>query len=421
MITLVEALNYRCLRYVKQELGEFQILVGPNASGKTTFLDVIGFLGDLVSEGLTRAVENRTRNFHDLVWMREESRFELAVEARIPEEKRNLLSHREYDTLRYEVALGIEPKSKEIHILAETALLKKQRPAISETRSLFPALPIVPSTILTVKQIKAKDGKRILTKVPGGNDNYYSETYKEAGKGWMPSVRLGPRKSALGNLPEDETNFPVAAWFKNLLSSGVQRFILNSLAIRQASPPGQIRGFKSDGSNLPWVVSALSENKAKNLRQWVAHLRTALPDLMNINTIERKDDKHRYLVLEYKGGLRVPSWMASDGTLRLLALTLPAYLPDFSGVYLIEEPENGIHPRAVETVFQSLSSVYNAQILMASHSPVILSLVEVAKVLCFAKTEEGAADIVRGDQHPKLKNWHGTPNLAVLFGAGVLG
>jgi hypothetical protein len=66
--------------------------------------------------------------------------------------------------------------------------------------------------------------------------------------------------------------------------------------------------------------------------------------------------------------------MASDGALRLLALTLPAYLNDFQGVYLVEEPENGIHPRAVETLFQSLSSVYDAQMLLATHSPVILGI-----------------------------------------------
>jgi predicted ATPase len=67
MITLVEALNYRCLHYIRQPLSGFQVLVGPNASGKTTFLDVIGFLGDLVSEGLVKAIENRTRNFQDMI------------------------------------------------------------------------------------------------------------------------------------------------------------------------------------------------------------------------------------------------------------------------------------------------------------------------------------------------------------------
>ena len=113
--------------------------------------------------------------------------------------------------------------------------------------------------------------------------------------------------------------------------------------------------------------------------------------------------------------------MASDGTLRLLALTLLAYIPELSGVYLIEEPENGIHPRAVEAMFQSLSSVYGSQILLATHSPVILSLVDPAHLLCFAKTRDGATDIVLGSNHPALKEWRGETNLSVLFASGVLG
>ena len=151
--------------------------------------------------------------------------------------------------------------------------------------------------------------------------------------------------------------------------------MLNSSRIRQPSPPGQGRGFRPDGSNLPWVIAELEKANSAKVREWVAHVRTALPDLEDIRTVETGRDRHRYLVLVYRGGLEVPSWMASDGTLRLLALTLPAYLADFRGVYLIEEPENGIHPRAVETMYQSLSSVYDAQILMATHSPVILSVV----------------------------------------------
>jgi predicted ATPase len=107
--------------------------------------------------------------------------------------------------------------------------------------------------------------------------------------------------------------------------------------------------------------------------------------------------------------------------LRLLALTIPAYLPDFQGVYLIEEPENGIHPSAVETVYRSLSSVYDAQILLATHSPVILSLAGAEDILCFAKTEAGATDVVRGSHHPALRDWKGTPNLGLLFGSGILG
>jgi predicted ATPase len=51
---------------------DFHVLVGANASGKTTFLDVVGLLGDLVRNDLSDAISKRSANFHDLVWARRE-------------------------------------------------------------------------------------------------------------------------------------------------------------------------------------------------------------------------------------------------------------------------------------------------------------------------------------------------------------
>ncbi len=224
----------------------------------------------------------------------------------------------------------------------------------------------------------------------------------------------------LGNLPPDETKFPVSTWLKGMLTEGVQPFILNSLMIRRASAPHQRRGFRTDGSNIPWVIRELKKNHER-FGAWLAHVRTALPDIESVDVVDRPDDNHCYLQVRYKSGLEAPSWVVSDGTLRLFALTLPAYVPSFKGIYLIEEPENGIHPKAVETVFQSLSSAYDAQILIASHSPVILNIADIRQLLCFAKTDDGSTDVVSGPDHPRLKEWKGEANLGLLFAAGVLG
>ncbi len=424
MISQVEALNFRCLKHVQQSLGPFHILVGPNASGKTTFLDVISLLSQLVSDGLDTALYERARNFQDLVWGRKGHSFELAIEARFPENIRLKFvgADRSYDAIRYEIAIGLDTDNDRIGILEErVALKKKPKHAVAETpqRDFSPAISDAPSTLLASKE--AKNSYTVVNKVRGGNDYFKTEFVEDREKSWQYAFKLGAQKSALGSLPADEAQFPAATWLKTLLTEGIQPFVLNSLLIRRASPPGQGRGFKPDGSNLPWVIEELTRRAPERFQDWIAHVQTALPEIANVRTVEREEDRHRYLVVQYQGGLDVPSWLVSDGTLRLLALTLPAYLPDLKGIYLIEEPENGVHPRAVETMFQSLSSVYDAQILVATHSPVVLSAARADQVLCFAKTREGATDIVPGHLHPALVDWKGETNLGVLFAAGVLG
>lgn len=283
---------------------------------------------------------------------------------------------------------------------------------------LFPREPSGEGTIFLSK----RDGIRsIFRKSPQGNDNYYSELHKRAGKGWFPSIRLGTKRSAFHNLLDDPDRFPAATWLRERLRAGIQRIMLNSLAIRNPSPPGSGVRFKPDGSNLPWAAKALKEGQPQRFKSWVEHIRTAIPDLEDIRIVVREEDYHAYLMVRYTGGLEVPSWMVSDGTLRLMALTILAYLPSSNDVFLIEEPENGIHPTGIEIVYQSLTSVYEGQLLLARHSTVLLALAEPKDLLCFAKTPGRATDVVRGDQHPRLRDWQRDLNSAELVVAGILG
>ena len=320
--------------------------------------------------------------------------------------------------MRYEKEIGHDRDSNEIGIDHETLLLipelTQQAP---REQILFPDFVKDVTSIFVQSGGKKTGSKPLIKKTKGSNDNYYPEG---AGKSFKPSFRLGRTRSALANLPADEASFPACLWFRELLESGIQSFILDSQVIRQPSPPGQGRGFQTDGSNLPWVIHDLSKTP-KRFDMWIEHVQTALEDILSIRTIEREEDRHRYLVIDYANGASVPSWLVSDGTLRLLALTIPAYLSDMRGVFLIEEPENGIHPKAMETVIQSLTSIYEGQVLIATHSPIVMSLLNYSQILCFAKDENGATDIVSGDQHPRLQEWkQGEPDLGTLFATGIL-
>src|SRR5580704_7033306 len=117
MFRRIEAHDYRCLHSVEQSVNPFEILIGSNASGKSTFLDVIGFLGDMVSDGLESAVERRTTNFHDLVWGRQGDRFDLEVEATIPEDRRvEIQNHGRPDTIQYQVLIRLDTMTESLHI-----------------------------------------------------------------------------------------------------------------------------------------------------------------------------------------------------------------------------------------------------------------------------------------------------------------
>lgn len=422
MIRRIQALNFRCLRYVDVSLDRFHVLIGPNASGKSTLFDSIAFVGDLVRDGLEKAVEKRTANFQDLVWGRPEKDlgFELAIELEVPEEiRKRLPAGKDFRMFRYEIA--IEEDRTGVRIASERGLLmplRRHQPSIQ--RRLFPDPPMAPSTILIGG---GKPGRKtILSKSARGTDNFIVETETKAGKGWATQVAFGPHRSTLGNLPETPESFPMAAFVKRKLEDGVKPVFLDSVKMRRASPPQFGRnGFEVNGSNLPWVIKRLRDQHRANFEEWLGHVQTVLADLQDIRVIDRPEDRHAYLLLRYETGVEVPSWMASDGTMRLLALTLLAYLPDNSEIYLLEEPENGVHPLAVEGICDSLSSAYDAQVLVTTHSPVLLALVDPSTVLCFDKNADGATDVIRGSEHPVLNDWQGSLNMDVLFAPGVVG
>ena len=360
MITRLEACRYRCLKEVRQTLLPCQVLVGPNGSGKSAFLDVIGFLGDVVSGGLREAIASRTDNFYDLVWGRSDRSFSLALEAR-----QNAAS----EIVRYEAEFRIVADDSRVEIAQERVMVPRD--------------------------------------------------------GWIP-LKFAPDAGYSGltlpfaQLAAGRENSQWLTWLRDLLRGKVQTVVLDNELLRGSTPPGRGNESVYNGFHLAPRAGQLRESSPDSFRAWLDHVQTAIPDLADIRMIVRPEDRHRYLMLRYAGGVEVPHWMVSDGTLRLLALTILGYIPDFNGIYLVEEAEIGLHPTAIETVWQSLSSVYGGQVLITSHSPLLPGLAKPEQLLCFQRQEDGTA-IISGADHPLLKDWQSGVNLSDLFAAGVLG
>lgn len=387
MIRRIQALNYRCLRYVDIDLDNFHILVGPNGSGKSALFDVIAFLRDLFAEGLEDAVSRRTNNFQDLVWSRpqEGSKFELALELDRPKE-----STRKHvvPTTRYRYELIVEELHDGFRITFDNIGLVT---ASTVGRSIKSIPPTICSSEKNASSNDSTLADAIVSVVPNMTQQELTEKYSRI------------------------TFLPLT------LKSIIRELFLDSHCLRSASPPKHRSSLlEHNGSNTAWVVQRLQKTDRDRFKGWLRHIRTVIRDLEDIRVIEREDDRHAYLMIRYSNGVEVPSWAVSEGTLRLLALTLLAYLPD-KCIYLVEEPENGIHPPAIEAVYQSLSSVYDSQVLIASHSPELLMCAEPKDVLCFSKDEEGATQIIPGDQHPRLAHWRSAADVDLLFASEIMG
>jgi hypothetical protein len=429
MITRVEVLNFRCLRDVSVPMDRFRILVGPNASGKSTFLDALRFVRDVLQpeKGPAGAARDRSPDPRDLLWRREGSEFQIAVELRPPAE---LVPGAEAPLFRYELAIGC-PLDAEPRINAEALWFWPESSAqytATQRRDVFPEMRVARTSLMAedVEGVTRRGRHKVVAKVRDSGRDYYSWRFDADGGAarWNQVIYVGRSRAALGFLPEgedDPSRYLAPRWARQVLADSLLFVQLDVGEMRRPSSPLDQGPLKADGSNLSWVMHAMEQTQPGRLSEWLAHVRTMLPEIDSLRTIVRDEDRHCYFEVLYRNGARVPMWLLSDGTLRTLALTMLAYYPwDGFTVIMVEEPENGIHPRAMEGIYQSLSSIWRHHVLLASHSPPLLAIAEPSEILCFSTDGEGATDVVRGEDHPALRDWDGQLLLDHLNHAGVL-
>lgn len=423
MITKIEARNYRCLKGVSQNLGRFHVVAGPNGSGKSTFFEVPRVLSAFARGGLGDFwVASAAQTFEELLHQGKGDSFELAIEMAVPENIRHESGQngKAAKCVRYEVRVGrdiADSKRKDPRILAENLwlLADVEQSNRSERVQLdfnFPSSSRTDFEVVHETAARSSGWKTVAKKTKTGNSYFKSELTS-----WNLQIRNSPKESALRSLPSDD-RFPISNWFRTQLIDVVQHLSLRTDEMRKPSSALKGGGFMLDGSNLPHVVERMQKDTA-SFYGWIDHMSSVL-GVKHVEVIVREEDKSRYLLVHFASGGAVPSWHLSDGTLRMLALSALAYQAENHAVYFIEEPENGIHPQAMEIVFQSLSSIYEGQVLVATHSPVLVGLIEPAQLLCFSKTSTGETDIITGDGHPKLKDWKKGLSLARLYAAGIL-
>lgn len=456
MITRIEAHNYRCFPALVIDLDRYHVLAGPNGAGKTTLLDIPGLIGDMVrqqrvvSAFLERPgthLAPRATTLTDLLHKGTGATISFAFEARLPEEVVEILAatgtafpgQRIPTHLRYEVefevtARALDVSSEYLFLFSEEG--NRPRDDVDADDYMFPQgrpkggtelrhpdwLPVLIREGRSATRFLAEvETRTSFRSVPGRTPRRHRVEEEAVSSGIRP-LQIPPEQLALGAIPPDLTLFPAVLWFSGLLRDKAVFFDPDWEALRRPSPPGDPMAVMPSGRNLPWLALHLQETDPAEFEAWEDHVRTALPQLSGIRAIEREEDHYAYFSIDYHGGFRVTSSGLSDGTLRILAMTIFPFLPrDILPQLLVaEEPENGIHPRAIETAVESLSSLYGSQVWISTHSPLVLAHTELSDILATRLDEDGDVTVVPGDRHPRLRDWQGELDLGTMFAAGVL-
>jgi predicted ATPase len=96
------------------------------------------------------------------------------------------------------------------------------------------------------------------------------------------------------------------------------------------------------------------------------------------------------------GGV-LPSQSVSDGVMLSLAFLAVGHLPNPPRILLVEEPENGVHYTSLKDIVDTLrhlSDEEGVQVIVTTHSPYLLDLVQPEEVRVFSKDSEGAVHAI---------------------------
>jgi len=444
MITKIEVENYRCFPRLSVDCGPYQVLAGANGAGKSTLLDIVPLIGDLldahrVTEAFLQRVGSRqtprATTLAELPYRGTGDTIAFAIEAELPDTVAKSIAEASLSRplpthLRYELLLEVNPYELSV---AEEYLFLFPGPGGSRTDNAITLAAGEPSDNAANRELiplgrpvdidrvlQSPDWQSVISRQGRGPTRFTVEATASGTE--LPPLAVPTSRLALGSVPLDPTLFPAALWFAELLRSETVFYDPTWADLRRPAPPGDPARLLASGRNTPWLALRLQQTDRDRFDSWVDHVRTALPQVTHIEPRERADDRYAYLAVEYSSGYQVTSSGLSDGTLRILALTLLPYLPQGAAPSLLvtEEPENGIHPRAIETVTQSLSSIYESQVWVSTHSPMVLAQTELQHMLATRLEADGSASVVPGPQHPKLRDWQGSLDLGTLFAAGVL-
>lgn len=418
MLTRLKVNGFKNLIDVDASFGPFTCIAGANGVGKSNLFDAITFLSALADIPLLDAARcvrderNRSTSISSLFFHSGESTLdEMAFEAEmlVPPEGDDELGQRARAAitfLRYRLVLGYEhnddgPVRERLVVRHEelTHINKGEAPKVlsfdhskawrdSVVRGVRRGGPFVSTA-------DKEDGTRVV------------QLHQDGGAG-------RPRELLASNLPRtvlsstNSVESPTALLAKREMQSW-RLLHLEPSALREPDSFSNPTHIGPEGAYLASTLYHLihtngngassAQNGAQVCTLVANRLAELVEDVRDINV--DVDHQRELLTLQVRdrNGAVHAARALSDGTLRFLALAILELDPESRGLLCFEEPENGIHPERIPAMLHLLKdlSVDTSeevgpdnplrQVIVNTHSPAVVGLVDDADLLVAESTE----------------------------------
>ena len=220
--------------------------------------------------------------------------------------------------------------------------------------------------------------------------------YKKHWDGEKPIVERKEIKAEFYEISLTTDQFPVShsiLWFVNRPISE----LLKNLNVFRLEPTGAKEPNKSDldpmqlernGNNLASVLRRLEDNQAirEEILDWMEMI---VPGTEKIQTEHQGVDSSTTLLFKEKGTRKqFPAHLVSDGTMYALCL-LVAVLDSPKGFALIEEPERGLHPKAIRELIDLMRQQASPEnpIWLTTHSESVVRALKLSELVLVDKID----------------------------------
>ncbi len=217
----------------------------------------------------------------------------------------------------------------------------------------------------------------------------------------------------------------IDAWVRaDLASYRVYHFhdTSDSALVKLTANIGDNRFLQSDASNLAAFLYWMQEKHPDRLDLIVHTVRQIAPffDDFQLAPLRSNEEKIRLEWRERGSESYFNAHQLSDGTLRFICLATLLLQPELPSLILLDEPELGLHPAAVQLLAELLKQASErTQLLVATQSVTLVNHLDQAHVWV-ADRHEGAtvfAHLAKQD----LSQWLGAYALGELWEKNVLG